>query len=57
MVIDLGQIDQSDLDDAEEAFFDFLEQFDDAGGNNAALFFHMHAFIAEMAKELAERPN
>ncbi len=54
MVIDLGQIDQEDLDHAEEAFNDFLDDFD---GNDAALFYHMHAFIAEMCKELAEKPN
>ena len=54
MVIDLGEIDQADLDEAEEAFFDFLDDFD---GSDAALFLAMHAFVTEMCKELAERPN
>jgi hypothetical protein len=54
MVIDLGDIDQEDLDHAEEAFFDFMESYE---GSEAALFFHMHAFVAELCKELAEKPN
>jgi hypothetical protein len=54
MVIDLGQIDQSDLDYAEEALHEFFDDFD---GNEAALFFQMHAFVAVLARELAERPN
>jgi hypothetical protein len=54
MVIDLGEIDQEDLDHAQEAFLDFLDTFD---GNDAALFYHMPAFIAETCMEIAEKPH